>query len=381
MKWESVELGTVARTSSGGTPSRSVKDYWNGKIPWIKSGQLRDGLITECDEFITEAGLKSSSAKLVSRGTLLLALYGATAGKLAFTGIDAATNQAVCSINPDETLLCKRYLFYFLLSIRPKIIKDSSGGAQPNISQGYVQKIKVPLPLLHIQQQIADTLDKADALRQKDQQLLQKYDELAQSIFYDMFGDPMLNGKGWLMKPVIAFADCIVPGRDKPKTFTGSIPWVTTDDLIPLGITITSKKQMGLSPEEIKEVKAKVIPTNSVVMTCVGDLGIVSVTGKPIVINQQLHAFQCHRCMEPLFLSYVLAHQKPFMIKMASSTTVPYMNKTVCNSVPVICPPLAQQQKFSKQLFDISRQRQILAHAERKSVGLFTSLSSSYFNS
>src|SRR5665213_594269 len=101
MSWEKVKLGDVAETSSGGTPSRSKNEYWsNGNIPWIKSGQLKDCVINEAEEFITNVALKNSSAKLYNEGTLLLALYGATAGKLGFLGINAATNQAICSIIP-----------------------------------------------------------------------------------------------------------------------------------------------------------------------------------------------------------------------------------------------------------------------------------------
>jgi type I restriction enzyme, S subunit len=214
MSWKKVKLGDIADTSSGGTPSRASKEYWDGgSIPWIKSGQLKDCIIKEAEEFITEEGLKYSSAKMYKEGTLLLALYGATAGKLAFLGLEAATNQAICSIIPKSDTLHKKYLYYYLLFIRDKIISDSTGGAQPNISQNYVKQLSIPLPPLHIQQHIADVLDKADALRQKDQLLLQKYDELAQSIFYDMFGDPVKNEKGWEVKNLDEVCNKITDGE------------------------------------------------------------------------------------------------------------------------------------------------------------------------
>ena len=198
MKWEMVKLGKICGTTSGGTPSRTKNEFWdNGNIPWIKSGQLKDSNIYEAEEFITPLGLKNSSSKLIPAGTLLLALYGATAGKLGFLEIEATLNQAICALTPNESLLSNRYLFYYLLSIRKKIIEDSAGGAQPNISQKYVQEIEIPLPPLSIQQKIAAILDKADALRRKDQELLKKYDDLAQAIFIDMFGDPVRNEKGW----------------------------------------------------------------------------------------------------------------------------------------------------------------------------------------
>lgn len=100
MMWEKVRLSEIVDTSSGGNPNRSIKEYWeNGDIPEIKSGQLKGCLIEGAEEFITGKGLKSSSAKLVDKGTLLLALYGATAGKLVFLGF-SCTNQAICAIKP-----------------------------------------------------------------------------------------------------------------------------------------------------------------------------------------------------------------------------------------------------------------------------------------
>ena len=103
--WGMFKIGDIALTTSGGTPNRSVKEYWGGNIPWLKSGELNDGFITRCEEFITDAGLKYSSAKIFKKDSLLLALYGATAGKLGFLGFDSTTNQAVCCITPNEKLV------------------------------------------------------------------------------------------------------------------------------------------------------------------------------------------------------------------------------------------------------------------------------------
>ena len=159
-KWEEVKLGDIAKTQSGGTPSRSKKQYWNGDIPWLKSGELEDSFnVINNTEFITELGLKESSAKLFSKGTLLLAMYGATAGKLGILGIDACTNQAVCSIQNNKNLFDEKFVYFFLLLKREQIIKDSFGGAQPNISKTYIDNIKIPLPPLPVQKQIVAKLD------------------------------------------------------------------------------------------------------------------------------------------------------------------------------------------------------------------------------
>ncbi|MDN6316887.1 MAG: restriction endonuclease subunit S [Lactococcus lactis] len=150
-----IELKAIkefAKTKSGGTPRRSEKQFWNGNIPWLKSGELNDSFnITENTEFITEIGLQKSSASLFKKGTLLMAMYGATAGRLGILGMDACTNQAVCSIQNHKNLFDEIYIYFFFLSQRERIIRESFGGAQPNISKGYIDKLEIPLPDLETQ--------------------------------------------------------------------------------------------------------------------------------------------------------------------------------------------------------------------------------------
>lgn len=143
--WGRAALGALADTSSGGTPSRSRPDLYGGGIPWVKSGELRDGLVREVEEHITQEALNSSSAKLFPSGTVCVALYGATVGKVGILGMQAATNQAVCGvIMPPE--LDRQFLFRFLQGSRPRLIARGKGGAQPNISQEIVRRLEVPVP-------------------------------------------------------------------------------------------------------------------------------------------------------------------------------------------------------------------------------------------
>ena len=157
--WEWKTLSELAKTTSGGTPKRSQKSYWGGNIPWVKSGELGDSLIQKNSEYITQEGLNNSSAKLFPKGALLIALYGATAGKLGILDFEAATNQAVCYINPDKTITFEHYLWLFFSAIRQQIIEDSFGGAQPNISQSYLRNLQIPVPPLAEQERIVAKLD------------------------------------------------------------------------------------------------------------------------------------------------------------------------------------------------------------------------------
>ena len=195
-----------------------------------------------------------------------------------------------------------------------------------------------------------------------------------------MFGDHSKNPMNWKKCPVIEEADCMVPGRDKPKSFTGNIPWITIDDLNVLNRTRISKKGLGLTVEEINEVKRETIPEKSVIMSCVGNLGICSIADVPMIINQQLHSFQCKSNLIPEFLMYCLTYQKPYMESKANFTTVAYMNKTTCNSIPIIVPPLELQNDFATFVQQIDKSKFEMAIYEklwynyqiwRKKMGLF----------
>mgnify|MGYP000895549952 FL=1 len=157
--WQIKTLGQVCRTSSGGTPSRSRPDLFNGNIPWVKSGELTDGLVSQVSEFISEEALAGSSAKLLPAGTLLIAMYGATVGKLGVLARAAATNQAVCAIFPPPELDPK-FLFWYLRRQRSNLIAMAVGGAQPNISQTILRDLELPIPPLGEQREIVAELEK-----------------------------------------------------------------------------------------------------------------------------------------------------------------------------------------------------------------------------
>jgi len=157
--WAAAKLGDVCKTTSGGTPSRKREDYFQGDIPWVKSGELPDGPIVEIEEYITEEAVKNSSAKLFPSGSLLVALYGATVGKLGILNRDATTNQAVCAIFPTESLDAK-YLFWYLRYVRSDLIAQAIGGAQPNISQGILRELELPIAPLEQQKRIVAEIEK-----------------------------------------------------------------------------------------------------------------------------------------------------------------------------------------------------------------------------
>lgn len=161
--WKWIRLGNCGNWYSGTTPSRTRPDYYGGSIPWLKTGDLNDGLITNTSEKITELACKETSVHLNPAGAVLIAMYGATIGRLGLLSMESTTNQACCACTTYSGVFNK-FLFFFLLAWRPNFIKQGAGGAQPNISKEKIINTPFPLPPLAEQKRIVDKLEELLAL-------------------------------------------------------------------------------------------------------------------------------------------------------------------------------------------------------------------------
>ena len=155
--WEWVRLGSIGDWGSGATPSRTHPEYYGGNIPWLKTGDLNDGYIKSVPEFITDLALEKTSVRLNPVGSVLIAMYGATIGKLGILSIPATTNQACCACLPYSDFF-NEYLFYFLMSQKQAFIKRGEGGAQPNISKEKIISTLMPVPPVEEQHRIVKKL-------------------------------------------------------------------------------------------------------------------------------------------------------------------------------------------------------------------------------
>ena len=234
---EKVKLKDICSMQSGGTPSRSKSEFYTGNIPWAKISDLEksnDGYIYETEEHITEEALKSINNRFFKVGTLLLAMYGSV-GKTAIAKIDLSTNQAILGINIiDKNNVDIKYLRYWFTTIKEQLLNRAVGAALANISLGIVKELEIPLPSLATQQRIAAILDQADAIIQNNRAIVQKYDALTQSLFLDMFGDPVRNEKGWEKDILKNVCTKITDGtHDTPERLNKGIKFITGKHIKP----------------------------------------------------------------------------------------------------------------------------------------------------
>jgi type I restriction enzyme, S subunit len=167
-------------------------------------------------------------------------------------------------------------------------------------------------------------------------------------------------GVNFSLNRVGELCDSIVPGRNKPKDFNGNIPWITTPDIKHNGRVFFSTNNLNVTEEEAKRVGAKIIPINSIIFSCVGEIGLTAITGNKMVINQQLHTFIPKEKIDVRFLMYNIGRQKRYFNKVATKTSVPYMNKESCNSIPIYYPSLPEQQKIASFLSAVDEKLQQL---------------------
>lgn len=186
-EWEVKKIIDIATTTSGGTPSRAKKEYYeNGIYPWVKTGELYNKYISETEEYITEDALKKSSAKLVQEGAVIIAMYGATIGKLSIAKRSVTTNQACCSIICNDNICYNEYLYYRLDFEKENIINLGAGGAQPNISQDIIKSYKLAIPSIVEQQRIALILSEIDEKIDEYENKKQKLEEIKKGLMQQL---------------------------------------------------------------------------------------------------------------------------------------------------------------------------------------------------
>jgi len=200
---KTVKLHEISKIYSGGTPSRTNKNYWNGKIPWVKTAQVQNKVIEEIDieEYISEEGLKHSSAKIVPKGTIIMAMYGQgkTRGQVGILGLDASINQACAAIKLKDGV--NRVFVYQQLLYKYDLIRRmSNSGSQENLSLELIKRIEIFLPPLPEQKAIADILSTWDEAIEKTEKLIKEKEKKKGHLIYEIIIEPALSGK-WNEQP------------------------------------------------------------------------------------------------------------------------------------------------------------------------------------
>lgn len=339
------ELTTVV---TGGTPSTSNAEYWNnGDIPWLQSGCCQNCDVDSAEKYITQLGYDNSSTKMMPPNTVMIALTGATAGKVGYLNINACGNQSITGILPSENL-DQRYLFYYLMFKRPQILADCIGGAQPHISQGYVKDILIPVLPLKKQKEIALAFSKLDNLLNSRHQQVEKLDQLVKSRFIEMFGDPVYNPNGLPTKP-LAKLGSLDRGRSKhrprndPKLLGGPYPLIQTGEVSNAGLYIT-EYQNTYSEFGLKQ--SKMWNAGTLCITIAANIAQTAILTFDACFPDSVVGFIPSDEIDAIYMHYWFSFFQKILDEQAPQVAQKNINLKILSELQVTIPSKEEQQEF-----------------------------------
>jgi restriction endonuclease S subunit len=393
MKCEKVKVNDICNLVRGSSP-RPQGDirFYGGPVPRLMIEDItRDGMyVTPKTDSLTELG--GTMSRPMTKGDLVLTVSGRT-GVPAILNIDACIHDGFVGFRNLSSKVNVEYLYYYLSFLTEKTNAKSVGAIFKNLTTEQVKNIEVPLPPLHIQEQIADTLDKADALRKKDQELLKKYDELAQSIFYDMFGDPETNPKGFA---ITTLGDLVCNKSDLVDGPFGSSINVKTDYVKDGEIPVVRTKNVGLlefneddlmymTREKYETVKRSQVLPGDVIITKVGTIGNISFFPNHLNEGVLSTTGSCRfrpnpEIINPTYLLYNLFYQRPFMKRIAAEGVQPFLNMSHIKSIPLLAPNMSLQKQFEEIINKLWMSVSLTKSSWYHSKSVFDTVSNSYFS-
>ena len=353
---QTVKLGTICDIQAGGTPSRAEPVYWkNGTIPWVKISDFDGGNVRTTEESITQEGLDNSSAKLFPKGTILYTIF-ATLGEVAVLQMEAATNQAIAGLHLHDERIDAAYLYYFLISIKEKVLRLGRGVTQNNINLKILRNIDVPVTHLAEQQRIVRELQQVGALLANRRQVDEQLAELPKARFVEMFGDPVVNPMGWKVVHIKDICTVSSSKRLYQKDLTSSgIPFLKIADLV-AKINGTPENPTSCLTEraydDLRQQNA-VPQANDILVTARGTLGLCYIVQPEDRFYFQDGMISWLRTsdarIEPVFLTtlFQLPIVRLQIQKVVTGSTIAYLSLEQLADFRVPLPPLPAQRRFA----------------------------------
>ena len=386
--WMTKKLDDVCNNIfSGGTPSRKKSDFWGGTYNWFSSGETRERFIKDTEEKITISGIEKSSTKLAQTNDVLMASAGQgfTRGQVSYSLIDTYINQSVISLTANQRFLDSKFLFYNLSNRYEELRKISDDNSiRGSITTKMLKGIKILLPSKKEQKNIVNILFSLDNKIENNNAIISNLEEQAQAIFKSWFVDfnPFQDGefvdselgkipKGWEVLPLKEISEEIITGKT-PSTkylenYGDKIPFITIPDMHNNVYVIQTGRY--LSEIGIDSQSKKTLPKNSVIVSCIATVGLVSIVAVESQTNQQINAVIPKFNVSPYYVFSFLKTQVDYLNNIGSSgSTTKNVNKTTFSNIKIIFPIQKIHEKyheFCEPLFEnillLQEQNQTLA--------------------
>ncbi len=363
--WKIEKLERVCKSiRSGGTPPRENAEYFGGNIPWVKMTDLKTDYIFDTEEKLTAEGVKRSSAKIFPKDTVLIAMYTHDMGKTAILSVDAATNQAICGLECNENLI-PRFLYYFLKKQQDEIRKLASGGAQPNINQGKVKNLEIPIPPIETQEKIVQKLDyildqieekKKEILELQKKQLLTRLTEAMKYSVLKAATDGRFSNNKWhsyrrsKIGSIATVTSGGTPDRQNSSYWGGNIPWVKSGELLDGDIYETEE---CITKEGLKNSSAKLFPVETVLVALYGQGLTRGRTGRLMreaSTNQACCAILPTASLDSRYLQLWLRSIYREMRRQTRTGPQPNWNASMIKNIEIVIPPLGEQRNIVNEV-------------------------------
>lgn len=391
-KWEMVRLGTIGDFKSGGTPTRGNPEYFKGNIPWITTISLGKTLIDESDavEHISAEAVANSSTKIILENSIMVGIRVGV-GKVSINTVPMCGSQDIISIeNIDEKQIYKQYIVHCIKSYSRFFDTQKRGATIQGINSGVLKSLDIPLPPLETQKQIAKTLDTAAELLAMRKQQIAELDSLIKSVFYDLFGDPVANEKGW---ETIVLGNCLDRIENgwspicKDRVVIDKEWGVCKLSAVTGGYYKENENKAIFSDTKIKtglEVKnGDLLFSRKNTIELVGSCAYVFESTKKLMIPDTIFRFCTKGNIHKLYLWGLLNCQtfKPFIQQLAGGTSgsMPNISKERLKGLEIPRPTFLKQTQFASIVTKIEEQKALVKKAIDETQYLFDSLMSEYF--
>ncbi|MCX4333602.1 MAG: restriction endonuclease subunit S [Bacteroidales bacterium] len=374
-------IGDICKkVCSGGTPTSSNSSYYEGgTIPWLNTNEVNFCNIYDTNKKITKEGLKNSAAKFIPENSVIVAMYGVTAGKSAITKIPLTTNQACCNLIIDEKEADYRFVYYFLQQQCDNLNKLANGGAQQNLNALLIKRYKISLPTLPVQRKIASILSAYDSLIENNAKRIHLLEQMAENLYKEWFirfrfpgyeNTEFVDGlpKGWKVRKI---KDCYktcsggTPNREKSEYYAnGTIYWVKTGEIQDSIIIDTEEK---ITSDALKHSSARLLPPNSILMAMYGvNIGKLGILARQMSCNQAACVFLPNKDKQAsYYLFFHLKSIREYLINIGFGAAQQNLSQAIINKIRIIVPIENIELKFGQRISALYRQIESL---QRQSV-------------
>ncbi len=366
--WQRVRLGDIAKIIGGGTPSTQITSFWNGSINWFTATEIGiTKYVYKSQRTITPLGLKKSSAKLLPIGTILLTSR-ASIGDCAILKVAATTNQGFQSLIPLEKIN-NEFLYYLMLTLKNKLLKLASGSTFLEVSPNKIKNLLIPLPPLNEQAAIANILSDLDRYLYSLRALILKKESVKKALSFELLSQrKRLKGfnQAWQKVKVKDFGIIITgstPLTQISEYWNGTISWITPTD-------INDNKDIFNSERKITQKgldTIRMIPKNSVLVTCIASIGKNAILRVNGACNQQINAIIPNKDFNADFIYYLMENNKQYLLGKAGVTATYIISKQVFEEIDFLVPKdLNEQIAIANVLSDLDHEIISLKNKKRQ---------------